>query len=240
MAKKPKDEKYTDPELKEKLKEKIRAGGRSGKPGQWSARKAQLLVREYEKADGGYTDEERDPEQKSLEDWTDEDWQTADGKVAIRDGETARYLPREAWEKMSPKERRETDRKKREASKQGEHYVSNTAEANEARKEAREGDEPVKGYDGMNVGEVREELGGLSGGELKKARAYEEEHMDRKILLEWLDRKIGNHSWSSPRPDAGNVSLSSASEQDHRSRGAGPQNCPRPSTHVRTARSGKR
>src|SRR5215210_7088687 len=185
MAKKSKEARYTDPELREKLKEEIQAGDRGGKPGQWSARKSQLLVREYEKAGGGYTDEERDPEQKSLEDWTDEDWQTADGKVAIRDGETARYLPREAWEKMSPKERRETDRRKREASKQGEQYVSNTAGAKEARKEAKKGDEPVEGYDGLNVGKVREELGDLSEGDLEKVRSYEKEHKGRKTLLEW-------------------------------------------------------
>jgi len=190
MAKKSKEARYTDPELREKLKEEIQAGDRGGKPGQWSARKSQLLVREYEKAGGGYTDEERDPEQKSLEDWTDEDWQTADGKVAIRDGETARYLPREAWEKMSPKERRETDRRKREASKQGEQYVSNTAGAKEARKEAKKGDEPVEGYDGLNVGKVREELGDLSEGDLEKVRSYEKEHKGRKTLLEWLDRRI--------------------------------------------------
>lgn len=46
---------YTDPELRDRLKEQIQAGDKGGKPGQWSARKAQLLAAEYEKAGGDYT-----------------------------------------------------------------------------------------------------------------------------------------------------------------------------------------
>lgn len=45
---------YTKPTLRKKLFEKILAGSRGGKAGQWSARKAQLLAREYKKAGGGY------------------------------------------------------------------------------------------------------------------------------------------------------------------------------------------
>jgi len=45
---------YTKPGLRKRLFEKILAGSRGGKPGQWSARKAQLLAREYKAAGGGY------------------------------------------------------------------------------------------------------------------------------------------------------------------------------------------
>ena len=45
---------YTKPALRERLKKRIIAGSRGGKPGQWSARKAQLLASEYKKAGGGY------------------------------------------------------------------------------------------------------------------------------------------------------------------------------------------
>jgi hypothetical protein len=55
MAKR--EEKYTDPELREKIKEEIKASGKGSEPGQWSARKSQLLVKEYEKAGGGYRGE---------------------------------------------------------------------------------------------------------------------------------------------------------------------------------------
>ncbi len=45
---------YTKPELRKRLFNKIKAGSRGGKAGQWSARKAQLLALEYKKAGGGY------------------------------------------------------------------------------------------------------------------------------------------------------------------------------------------
>ena len=190
VANKSGDEKYTDPKLREEIKEKIKAGDRGGKPGQWSARKAQLLVQEYEKAGGGYTDEERDPSQKSLQDWTDEDWQTMDGQAAIQDGETARYLPKEAWDEMSEEEKRETDRKKREASKKGQQYVSNTEEAKRARKGSQKGDEPIDGYDEMSVEDVKGKLDDLSKVKVQAILDYEKENRNRKTLVEQLERKV--------------------------------------------------
>lgn len=47
---------YTKPGMRKRLFEKIKAGSKGGKPGQWSARKAQFLATEYEKAGGGYID----------------------------------------------------------------------------------------------------------------------------------------------------------------------------------------
>jgi hypothetical protein len=45
---------YTKPELRKRLFNKIKAGTKGGDPGEWSARKAQLLATEYKKAGGGY------------------------------------------------------------------------------------------------------------------------------------------------------------------------------------------
>ncbi len=45
---------YTKPTLRKQLFEKIKAGDKGGSPGQWSARKAQLLASEYKRAGGGY------------------------------------------------------------------------------------------------------------------------------------------------------------------------------------------
>lgn len=45
---------YTKPAMRKRLFEKIKAGGKGGKPGQWSARKAQMLAREYKAKGGGY------------------------------------------------------------------------------------------------------------------------------------------------------------------------------------------
>jgi len=46
--------KYSKPELRENIKDRVMAGSKGGKPGQWSARKAQLVAQEYKKAGGGY------------------------------------------------------------------------------------------------------------------------------------------------------------------------------------------
>ena len=45
---------YTKPSMRKRLFSKIKAGTKGGDPGEWSARKAQLLAREYKKAGGGY------------------------------------------------------------------------------------------------------------------------------------------------------------------------------------------
>ena len=45
---------YTKPALRKRLFNKIKAGTKGGKAGQWSARKAQMLAREYKAAGGGY------------------------------------------------------------------------------------------------------------------------------------------------------------------------------------------
>ena len=126
---------YTDPELRARLKEEIKAGGKGGQPGRWSARKSQLLVAEYEQQGGGYRHEgARTPAQEHLHRWTEQDWRTADGSTGARDGDgTARYLPDAAWQLLSPAEQRETDRVKRAG--EGQH-VPNTEAAAEARRAA--------------------------------------------------------------------------------------------------------
>ena len=47
---------YTKPAMRKRLFNSIKAGGKGGKPGQWSARKAQMLAQRYKKAGGGYRD----------------------------------------------------------------------------------------------------------------------------------------------------------------------------------------
>ena len=47
---------YTKPGMRKSLFKRIKAGGKGGAPGQWSARKAQMLATKYKKAGGGYRD----------------------------------------------------------------------------------------------------------------------------------------------------------------------------------------
>ena len=47
---------YTKPGMRKAIFERIKAGGKGGAPGQWSARKAQMMALQYKKAGGGYRD----------------------------------------------------------------------------------------------------------------------------------------------------------------------------------------
>jgi hypothetical protein len=46
---------YTNPAMRKALFNRIKAGTKGGDPGEWSARKAQLLATKYKKSGGGYT-----------------------------------------------------------------------------------------------------------------------------------------------------------------------------------------
>ena len=46
---------YTEPAMRNRLFNKIKAGSKGGKAGQWSGRKAQMLAKQYKAAGGGYT-----------------------------------------------------------------------------------------------------------------------------------------------------------------------------------------
>ena len=45
---------YTKPTLRKNIFNRIKAGGKGGAPGQWSARKAQMVAKAYKAAGGGY------------------------------------------------------------------------------------------------------------------------------------------------------------------------------------------
>jgi hypothetical protein len=47
---------YTKPGMRKSLFNSIKAGGKGGAPGQWSARKAQMLAQQYKAKGGGYRD----------------------------------------------------------------------------------------------------------------------------------------------------------------------------------------
>jgi len=45
---------YTKPGMRKQQFNRIKAGSKGGNPGQWSARKAQMLAKAYKSAGGGY------------------------------------------------------------------------------------------------------------------------------------------------------------------------------------------
>lgn len=99
------------------------AGGKGGNPGQWSARKAQLLALAYKKAGGGYSGP-KSGAQKSLSKWTGEKWGTKSGKPSTQGKKATgeRYLPKKAIKALSSKQYSATSAKKREDTKAGKQF----------------------------------------------------------------------------------------------------------------------
>jgi hypothetical protein len=106
----------TDAKLWEKIKTKWHYGEKGGVPGQWNARKAQLAVQEYKRLGGRYKTA-RPSRKNSLVRWTKEDWGYIDGKSGNR------YLPKKIRAKLTPKEKRIENRRKKSATKSGKQYA---------------------------------------------------------------------------------------------------------------------
>lgn len=108
----------TDPELWDKVKAEVTASDKGGKPGQWSARKAQAAVRLYEERGGGFKGKKT--ADNHLLQWEREEWGTKSGEKSLETGE--RYLPKEAREALTPEEYRRTTAKKRADLKKGRQF----------------------------------------------------------------------------------------------------------------------
>ena len=108
----------TDPKLWDKVKQAVTESDKGGKPGQWSARKAQMATAEYKKEGGGYAGKKS--EDNHLKQWTEEEWGTKSGKESGKTGE--RYLSKKAREKLSDEEYAESTAKKRADTKKGKQF----------------------------------------------------------------------------------------------------------------------
>jgi len=87
----------TDPALWEAVKAEVTASDKGGRPGQWSARKAQRSVQLYKERGGSYLGP-KDPD-NALARWTDQDWRTRSGGESLETGE--RYLPDAAFDRLT-------------------------------------------------------------------------------------------------------------------------------------------
>lgn len=87
----------TDPKLWDEVKAEATRSSKGGKPGQWSARKAQMATAAYKKQGGGY--EGGQSKDNHLKQWTDEEWDTKSGEESGKTGE--RYLPKKARDTVS-------------------------------------------------------------------------------------------------------------------------------------------
>ena len=96
----------------------VKAGSKGGRPGQWSARKAQIAVARYKKSGGGYSGPKK--ASNSLSKWSKQKWRTSDGSKS--EGKK-RYLPDAAWKALSSAEKAATNRAKAAGNKKGKQFV---------------------------------------------------------------------------------------------------------------------
>ena len=112
--------------VRNRIFKRILANAQDGtKAGQWSARKAQSLTEDYEKAMAKknkrpYKSSKKTKSQKSLKDWGDQDWKTKSGKKSSKTGE--RYLPAKAIDALTDEEYKKTSAKKRKDMKKGKQF----------------------------------------------------------------------------------------------------------------------
>ncbi len=130
-----------DPQLWERIKAEVTASGKGGKPGQWSARKAQLAVRHY-KQEGGRYRAPKGPD-NHLQRWQDEDWGTKSGGKSLDTGE--RYLPKKARSILSDAEYKRTTAKKQADLKQGKQFSAQPGDVAAKTARARHGAVSKKG-----------------------------------------------------------------------------------------------
>ena len=120
---------YSNPGLRERIKKRVLAGGKGGKPGQWSARKAQMVAQQYKKA-GGACRSGPTVKQKSLKKWTKQEWRTPSGKPSVQGAKATGevYAPKKAIERLKStpggmQKLVAATRAKREASRKGEQFA---------------------------------------------------------------------------------------------------------------------
>lgn len=121
----------TDPKLWDRVKAKVTKSDKGGKPGQWSARKAQMAVQDYKAAGGGYKGKKSAG--NHLAQWTSEDWGTKSGEKSASTGE--RYLPKQARKSISDADYKRTTAKKRADTAKGKQFSAQPKDV--ARKTAR-------------------------------------------------------------------------------------------------------
>ena len=125
----------TDPALWERVKAEVTASDKGGRPGQWSARKAQRSVQLYKERGGGYLGP-KDPD-NALARWTDQDWRTRSGGESLKTAE--RYLPDAAFDLLTPAEVGATTRAKRAGLARGQQFTPQPPNIARKTRTAREG-----------------------------------------------------------------------------------------------------
>ena len=112
------EKKKTKPKLWKRIVASVKSGSKGGRPGQWSARKAQIATARYKKAGGGYSGKKSSSNRLSK--WSKQKWgYVSKGDEKKPRAKRGRYLPEKVRKNMTPAQKAATNRRKRAASKAG-------------------------------------------------------------------------------------------------------------------------
>ena len=110
--------KKTNEKMWKSIVASVKAGSAGGRPGQWSARKAQIATKRYKKRGGGYKGAKS--YSNRLSKWSKQKWDyVSKGDEKKPRAKRGRYLPESVRKSLSASERAATNRKKRQASAKG-------------------------------------------------------------------------------------------------------------------------
>ena len=110
--------KRTKESMWKRIVSSVKSGSKGGRPGQWSARKAQIATARYKKAGGGY--KAKNSASNKLSKWSKQKWDyVSKGDKKKPRKKRGRYLPESVRKSLSPSEKAATNRKKRSASAKG-------------------------------------------------------------------------------------------------------------------------
>jgi hypothetical protein len=114
--------KRTNQTLWKQIISEVKRSNKGGKPGQWSARKAQLSVKKYKKRGGRYLNKKT--KKNSLYKWTKQNWRTKSGKPSIigKNATGERYLPYELIKQTLKKDYNYSSKLKRRSIKKRKQY----------------------------------------------------------------------------------------------------------------------
>jgi len=108
----------TNPSLWKRIVSQVKSGSKGGDSGEWSGRKAQLAVKKYKAAGGGYKGSKSS--KNSLSKWSKQKWRTSDGSNS--EGKK-RYLPDKAWKSLSKGEKSAANSSKKAGDSKGKQNV---------------------------------------------------------------------------------------------------------------------
>ena len=110
--------KRTNEKMWKSIVASVKSGSSGGRPGQWSARKAQIATKRYKKRGGGYKGAKSSSNRLSK--WSKQKWDyVSKGDEKKPRAKRGRYLPESVRKSLSPSQKASTNRKKRAASTAG-------------------------------------------------------------------------------------------------------------------------